>query len=217
MSDKYEGFFVTFEGCDGCGKTSVMDKVRNILLKKGYPVVITREPGGVDISEQIRNVILDNKNKNEDLKTEVLLYAASRRQHLVEKLLPLLNSGKLVLCDRFIDSSLAYQGYGRGIGFEKVKEINDFVLDGCWPDITYFLDVKPVDGLRRISRDKNHEENRLDLEKLEFHNRVYDGYKELVKIYPERILVVYGYQEINKEAEGIAKDIEERWMKRHSK
>lgn len=217
MNKEFKGFFVTFEGCDGCGKTTVMDRVKAILLKKGYPVVITREPGGVDISEQIRNVILDNKNKNEDLKTEVLLYTASRRQHLVEKLIPLLENGNLVLCDRFVDSSLAYQGYGRGIGFEKVKELNEFVLDGYWPNVTYFLDVKPIDGLRRITKDKTHEENRLDLEKLEFHNKVYEGYKELVKKFPERILVVYGYQEINKEAEGIAKDIEERWMKRNSK
>lgn len=217
MERKYNGYFVTFEGCDGCGKTTVMDRVKGVLLKKGLPVVTTREPGGVDIAEQIRKVILDNRNKTEDLKTEVLLYAASRRQHLVEKIIPLLNQGKLVLCDRYIDSSLAYQGYGRGLGFEKVKEINDFILDGYYPDVTYFIDVKPIDAQRRIAQDRNHEENRLDVEKLEFHNKVYDGYKQLLKKFPDRIMVVYGYQDIDKEVAGIAKDIEERWMKRNSK
>lgn len=211
MEQKYKGFFVTFEGCDGSGKTTTMERVAEILKEKGLPVSTTREPGGVPIAEQIRNVILDNKNTAMDIKTETLLYAASRRQHLFEKVEPMLNDGKLVLSDRFVDSSLVYQGYARGVGIDEVAKINEFAIDGIWPDVTYFLDVKPKDCLDRIHKDASHEENRLDLEKLSFHEKVYDGFKLLLAKYPQRIVAVDGYRSIEEVANEIAKDIERRW------
>ena len=124
------GWFIVFEGCDGSGKTTVSQGVYQNLIDKGYPVIYTREPGGIDIAEQIRNVILDPKNTAMDSKTEALLYAASRRQHLVEKVIPALEAGKIVICDRFIDSSLAYQGYARHLGIENVYAINQFAVEG---------------------------------------------------------------------------------------
>ena len=133
-----KGIFISFEGVDGSGKTTVSKAVAKKLLDLGYYCVYTREPGGIEIAEEIRNVILDPKNTKMDAKTEALLYAASRRQHLVEKILPALDDGAIVISDRFIDSSLAYQGIARNIGFEKVKEINEFAIEDMYPQKTIF-------------------------------------------------------------------------------
>lgn len=211
------GLFVTFEGCDGCGKTTVMGKAAEILKAEGLPITLSREPGGVLISEEIRSVILDNRNTMMDGRTEALLYAASRRQHLVEKIEPWLKEGKLILCDRFIDSSLAYQGYARNIGIDGVEAINSFAIDNTWPDVTYFIDVKPADCLARMALDKGHEANRLDVEKLSFHQKVYDGYRILLKRYPDRIVVIDGYQPIENEAMAIVKDIKAKWTQKNSR
>lgn len=124
-----KGLFITFEGNDGCGKTTISTQVYEKMKEAGYPVIYTREPGGIDIAEQIRGVILDPKNTAMDARTEALLYAASRRQHLVEKVLPALANGMIVLCDRFIDSSLAYQGIGRNIGIDEILKINEFAIE----------------------------------------------------------------------------------------
>ena len=191
------GKFITFEGTDGSGKTSIIKEVERYLKIQGYNVVTTREPGGVAISEQVRNVIHDVNNTEMDPLCEAFLYAASRRQHLVQKVMPLLKEGIIVICDRYVDSSLAYQGYARGIGIEKVKEINEYAIDGIYPDLTIFLDVSPKLGIERImSNQKNHELNRLDKESINFHERTHEGYLELVKMFPDRIKRVDGERSI---------------------
>ena len=188
-----KSWFITFEGPDGSGKTTVSNMVYDRLVKEGYDVILTREPGGIEIAEQIRNVVLDPKNTAMDPKTEALLYAASRMQHLSERVLPALEEGKVVICDRFLDSSLAYQGYARGIGFDDVLRANSFALDYL-PGLTVFIDVTPDVALKRLSgRDKT---DRLDLEKNDFHQRVYEGYHEVMKMYPKRVVRVDGNQEL---------------------
>lgn len=179
--------FITFEGGEGSGKSTVLQLIADSLLDKGYQVICTREPGGIEIAEQIRSVILDKKNVNMDAKTEALLYAAARRQHLVEKVIPELEKGSIVLCDRFIDSSLTYQGFARGLGIDEVFSINQFAIDGFMPDLTMYLDVPPEMGLQRIKSDADREVNRLDLESVEFHFKVREGYRKLLKQFPERI------------------------------
>ena len=188
-----KGFFITFEGPDGSGKTTQIELLANYLRQKGYEVITTREPGGTPISEKIRNIILDPNNKEESGVTEALLYAASRAQHVAEKIKPALSAGKIVLCDRFMDSSLAYQAYARGLG-EDVIAINMFAIQGCTPDLTLFLDLDPTIGQeRQIARGKL---DRLEQEGLIFQKKVYAGYQELIKKYPERFRVVNANREI---------------------
>ena len=179
--------FITLEGPEGSGKSSVMEKVYERLLSEGYEIVKTREPGGTPIGEQIRNVILNQDNTKMDIRTECLLFAASRRQHLVEKIWPSLKQGKLVFCDRYLDSSLAYQGYARKLGIDNVLNVNLFATENTYPDLTLFFDVAPEIGLERINKNHNREVNRLDVEKLEFHENVYQGFITLLNMYPERI------------------------------
>lgn len=202
-----KGLFITFEGTEGSGKTTLIDKVENHLNSMGYKVVKTREPGGIKIAEQIRNVILDVNNTKMDKITEALLYAASRRQHLVEKVLPNLEKGYIVICDRFIDSSLAYQGYARGIGIDKVYKINLSATDGVLPDYTFYIDVRPEVGLARIAKN-NREQNRLDLENISFHQNVYEGYKEVEKMFPDRFININGEQAIDEVFEDIKKKLD---------
>ncbi|GLI83641.1 thymidylate kinase [Rossellomorea marisflavi] len=184
------GSFITVEGPEGAGKSTVLAVLAKRLEEDGVPVVITREPGGIKIAEQIREVILHTENTEMDERTEALLYAAARRQHLVEKVLPALREGKVVLCDRFIDSSLAYQGKGRGIGMDAIEEINAFAIEDHMPDLTLYFDIEPEEGLKRINQHKGREVNRLDLESVGFHHKVREGYLELVNKYPNRIQVV---------------------------
>jgi dTMP kinase len=184
------GHFITLEGGEGAGKTTVLHSIMEKLKAIGLDVIQTREPGGIPIAEQIRNIILDKKNTEMEKRTEALLYAAARRQHLVEKVIPALEQGKIVLCDRFIDSSLAYQGHARGIGMEEVLEINRFAIQHCMPNLTLFFDIEPEKGLARISANINREQNRLDVETLHFHERVYEGYQILAKKFPERIYTI---------------------------
>lgn len=181
------GNFITFEGVEGAGKTSVLHALTDKLTQQGYEVVTTREPGGIDIAEQIRNIILDRENVKMEERTEALLYAAARRQHLVEKVLPALEAGKVVLCDRFIDSSLAYQGHARGLGMEEVYQVNQFAIKDLMPGLTLLFDIDPLKGLERIAANKDRERNRLDLENIDFHKQVYEGYHLLLKRFPERI------------------------------
>ena len=198
-----KGLFISFEGGEGSGKSSAINVVKEKLEADGYKVVVTREPGGISVSEQIRDVILavDNKMSKE---TEALLYAASRTEHLYRKVIPLVNDGYIVISDRYIDSSLAYQGYARGIGIEKVLEINMFAKEYL-PKVTYFFDVRPEVGLARIvGRDKI---DRLDLEGFDFHQKVYDGYKEVCKLYPERIKVINGERPIELIIDDVYNDI----------
>ena len=184
--------FITLEGVEGSGKTTVASGIIKVLKENGHDVLYTREPGGNKIAEEIRKVILDTNNTDMDPRTEALLYAAARRQHLVDVIEPALMAGKIVICDRFVDSSIAYQGYARGIGDQLIEAINDFATFGKRPDLTIFIDVSPEVGLERINKDKNREINRLDLEQLDFHQAVYNGYQVLVEKHPERIQVVNG-------------------------
>jgi dTMP kinase len=182
-----KGIFISLEGPEGAGKTTIISTLANELEKLGYQVLQTREPGGIEIAEKIRSVILDKSHTAMDPKTEALLYAAARRQHLVEKVEPALESGKIVLCDRFIDSSLAYQGYARGLGVEEVYLINQFAIGERMPELTIYFDIDPQIGLNRINQHQNREVNRLDLEDLHFHTKVREGYEILLKRFSERI------------------------------
>lgn len=182
--------FITFEGPEGSGKTSVAQKIVELLEEKGYKVVLTREPGGTPIAEQIRDIILDKENTALDARAEALLYAASRRQHLIEKVWPALRENKIVICDRFLDSSLAYQGVGRNLGVEEVLNINLFATEHIYPHLTLLFDISPEQGLERIARNKNREVNRLDLENLSFHTKVREAFLNLAKQYRDRFIII---------------------------
>ena len=185
-----QGLFITLEGPEGSGKSTVIKLIEEYLKDKNIEFISTREPGGIEISEQIREIILNKNNTAMDSRTEALLYAAARRQHLVERVIPALEENKVVICDRFVDSSLAYQGYARGIGMDQVMEINRFAIDKYMPDLTIYLDIDPRLGLERISKNKDREVNRLDLEKLDFHKRVREGYMILLKENSDRIKLI---------------------------
>lgn len=201
-----KGLFITFEGPDGSGKTTISNLVHEKLSELGYDSLYTREPGGIGISESIRDIILDTNNTNMDIRTEALLYAASRRQHLVEKILPALAENRIVICDRFVDSSLAYQGVARAIGVEEVLQINEFAIEGTYPDMTLFLDISAEEGLKRIEG-RNHKD-RLDLESVDFHNRVYEGYQLVLEKFKSRMVVINAEQTIDAiVAEAVAKII----------
>lgn len=181
--------FITFEGGECSGKTTIIAEVCKKLEELNIEYITTREPGGIRIAEDIRNIILDIKNTDMTSECEALLYAASRMQHLSQRVIPALNEGKVVLCDRFLDSSLAYQGYARGLGMDMVLKANSFALDYL-PELTIFIDVLPEVALKRLSgRDKS---DRLDLEAEEFHTKVYEGYQEVLKMYPERVVRIDG-------------------------
>jgi dTMP kinase len=185
-----KGLLISAEGCDGSGKSSALERACARLNQEGYSFLLTREPGGNKISEKIRNIILDIDNKDEDIKTEALLYAASRRQLMAQQLFPLLDDNQIVITDRFVDSSLAYQGYGRDLGADEILKINMFAIDGRFPNWTLFFDLDPEEGLRRISSKRGEKMDRLDNEKLSFHQKVYDGYKELEKKYSSRYISI---------------------------
>lgn len=195
------GIFITFEGPDGAGKTTII----SMVAEQFKNTLLTREPGGIDIAEQIRRVILDKDNTAMDPRTEALLYAAARRQHLMEKVKPALDAGRVVLCDRFLDSSLAYQGYARGLGIEEVFNINQFAIEQMMPDLTIYFDIEPELGLKRINKNKGREVNRLDLENLDFHHKVREGYFILMERFPERIVKI--------DASGTLEDVFHKTMK----
>ena len=199
--------FITFEGGEGSGKTTLIEMLTNELNQLGYNILKTREPGGSKIAEEIRNVILNVDNVDMDYKTEALLLAASRRQHLTEVIIPALNAGKIVICDRYVDSSLAYQGYARGLGIKEVYEINNYAIEGILPELTIYIDIDPIIGLNRIKgRDKV---DRLDLEEISFHTKVKEGYLELAKMFKERFKVING----NRTPEEIYEDIKKEILK----
>ena len=182
--------FITFEGPDGSGKSTIIKELHKKLIDEGYNILLTREPGGTPISEKIRDIILDNNNTNLDYRTEALLYAASRRQHLVEKIWPALKRGQIVLCDRYLDSSLAYQGGARKLGLKNILDINLFATENTYPDLTIFFDVSPEVGLSRLSQDKKRVADRLDNESENFHQEVYETFKKVCDMYPDRIVKI---------------------------
>lgn len=198
------GKFISIEGPDGAGKTSVVQALVAKLQAEGVTeIVTTREPGGIKIAEQIRQVILDVDNTEMDARTEALLFAASRRQHLVEKILPALEAGKLVFCDRFVDSSLAYQGRARNIETDLIWEINQFAIEDHLPDLTILIDVPAEVGLERIYQAKGQRQfDRLDQEDVSFHNLVRDAFLSFEKE-TERIVLVDGTQSVEAVTEKI--------------
>lgn len=180
------GLFITIEGPDGSGKSTQINYIKEYFNRREMECVFTREPGGTPIGEKLREIILDKNNGEMGDMTEALLYAAARAQHVDELIKPALESGKIIICDRFIDSSIAYQGYGRGLG-DSVRIINEYAVGDCMPDITFLMELSPEIGKSRI---KAENQDRLESEKLEFHNRVYEGYKEIAKFYPERFVEI---------------------------
>ena len=204
------GLFISVEGGDGSGKSTQLENIKNYLNEKGIEYIFTREPGGTDIGEKIRNIILDPENTEMASITEALLFAASRAQHVAEKIKPSLEKGITVVSDRFVDSSLAYQGYGRNLG-EVVKAINDPAVDGCMPDITFFLDISPRDAMDRISR---RDLDRLEREAIELHQRFYDGFKKIIEEDKKgRIIAVDARQDRDKVWEEIKKALDEKFEK----
>ena len=176
------GLFITMEGPDGSGKSTQIEAIKNFLEKRGEKIVITREPGGTSISEKIRELLLDRENSEMDPMAEALLYAAARAQHVAQVIRPALEEGTHVICDRFIDSSIAYQGYGRMLG-DSVAIINAYAVNECVPDVTFFMKLNPEVGKSRI---KTSDQDRIEMEKIDFHNRVFAGYEALE--YPDRIV-----------------------------
>ncbi|MBI9014868.1 MAG: dTMP kinase [Clostridiales bacterium] len=184
-----KGYMISLEGGEGAGKTTVLELLIKYLDGHNIEYISTREPGGVNISEKIRDIILDKEHTEMDGRTEALLFAAARRQHLVQKVIPALEAGKLVIMDRYVDSSLIYQGYVRGMGMDEVFDLNQFAIEDLLPDVTLYFDLSPQVGLSRINKDKNREVNRLDLEKESFHQKVREGYLILAEKF-DRIEVI---------------------------
>ena len=186
------GKFITFEGCDGCGKSTQLRLLSKYLTDNGIGHIFTREPGGGKISEAIRDILLSGKNMEMTDECEALLYAASRVQHLSDRVEPALSEGKLVICDRYVDSSLAYQAYARGLGLDFITKINAFALEKYLPDVTIFIDLTPEAAFKR--KHGADENDRLEKAGMEFHKRVYEGYKAVAAAEPNRVMCVDGTQ-----------------------
>lgn len=206
------GIFITLEGPDGSGKSTIIKLIGNYLKDKGIEFIMTREPGGTSIGEEIRHIILDDNNKEMGCETEALLYAAARGQHVHEKIQPALKEGKLVLCDRFVLSSLAYQGVGRGLGIEKVKAINDFAIRGVEPDLVLFFHVDPELTLQR--KTFKSAGDRLEQEGNDFHREVYNGYMKLLDMYPHNIKIIDATKSIDEVLNQSLREVEKILTKR---
>ncbi len=177
---------ITFEGCEGCGKSTQSTLLKEYLTETNQAFIYAREPGGTEISEKIRSVILDKENSAMTAECEALLYAASRAQLIKQVILPSLKEGKIVILDRYIDSSLAYQAYARELTYDFVAKVNSYAMENCMPDVTIFLDVPPEKAfLRKGGADKS---DRMELESLQFHNKVYEGYLKLAEMFPNRFV-----------------------------
>lgn len=200
-----KGLFISIEGPDGSGKSTQIENIKQFFADKSIDILFTREPGGTAIGERIRNILLDKECVDMNYMTEAMLYAASRAQHVAQVIKPALAAGRIVVCDRFVDSSIAYQGYGRGLG-EAVAVINRYAVDGCMPDVTFFMKVDPSVGIDRIGSDK---QDRLDGEKEAFHREVYRGYLELEKQNPQRIVGIDASRSIEDIKEEICRKLEE--------
>lgn len=194
-----DGVFVTFEGPDGAGKTTQMKMLGERLTGLAKEVIYTREPGGTKISEEIRKLLLDPSNTEMAHRTEALLYAAARAQHVEELIGPSLKAGKIVLCDRFVDSTIAYQGFGRGIDIGFLKHLNDMAVDWVKPNLTLILDIDPREGLHRITSKRaalfGEDKDRIELEHINFHERVREGFRSLAKTDPTRCKVIQAGQD----------------------
>ena len=181
-----KGKFITFEGSEGSGKSTQIELAQQYLESKGKNVLFLREPGGVKISENIRSILLDPETKDMTDECETLLYMAARAQLVSEIIIPALNSGKVILCDRFLDSTVAYQGYGNGVDIEKIKNIGEFVTQGFYPDLTFLFDLNVEEGFARINRSKD----RIEQRGIDYHSRVRSGYLEIAKSEPDRVKLI---------------------------
>ena len=192
------GFFITFEGIEGCGKTTQISHLTAYLKKKDLPFLLTREPGGTAIGDRIRQILLSSENSRMEPVTELFLYAAARAQHISQVVLPALESGKMVLCDRFADATVAYQGYGRGLNLAWIEEIHERFLIGLKPNLTFLLDLPVEEGLRRAWKRMENQtvkEDRFEKEALAFHRLVREGYLLLALKEPKRIIVLNGMKD----------------------
>lgn len=203
-----KGFFITLEGCEGSGKSTQLKKLKEFLVSQGCDFIFTREPGGTPIAEKIRTIILDGNNVEMQDETEALLYASARVQHIKEKIIPAKNSGKIVICDRYIDSSFAYQSYARGLSMDFVRGVNSYAVENCMPDLTLFLDISPEDAFRR--KGGADEGDRLEQSGIEFHKKVYFGYKTLAMDNPKRIVCIDAKQTAEEVFADIVKILKER-------
>ena len=201
------GLFISIEGPDGSGKSTQIENIKKFFEDKNIEIVFTREPGGTAIGERIREIILDNSFKEMDPMTEAMLYAASRAQHVAQVIGPALEAGKVVVCDRFVDSSLAYQGFGRELG-DAVEVINSYAIGPYMPDVTFLMKLDPNEGKHRIQENRD-TQDRLEHEKLAFHRKVYKGYLELEKRYPDRILGIDASRGIDEIRDEIYTKLEE--------
>jgi len=190
------GFFITFEGGEGAGKSMQVEILASHLREVGYDITVTREPGGTRIGEQIRSITHNSENVDLNAKAEAYLMAASRAQHVVETIMPALETNRIVICDRFVDSSIVYQGYGRNLGADKIAALNEMAVNGATPDITFLLDIDPVVGAKRQQAKKN--KDRLDMQQTDFYTRVRNGYQTLVKQNKKRFVVIDANQSIEK-------------------
>lgn len=198
------GLFITFEGPDGSGKTTQIERLKTFIQSKGIDALLTREPGGTAIGEKLREIVLDRNYMEMDYMTEALIYAAARAQHVAQVIKPSLEEGRTVICDRFMDSSIVYQGYGRKLG-DCVRIINEYAVRGCFPDITFLLKVDPEIGKSRIKAD---DQDRLELEKIDYHRAVFKAYEELERKYPERIIGIDAGRSIDEISREIQTHIE---------
>ena len=201
-----KGLFISLEGSDGAGKSTQIEYVKKFFEQKGITPIMTREPGGTAISEKLREILLDKENAAMNPVTEMLIYAAARAQIVSELIKPALEAGEVIICDRFVDSSIAYQAYGRKLG-DMVEKVNAYAVDDTLPDMTIFLDLDPEIGKARVG--ERGESDRLELEKMDFHYRVYNGYKAVAAANPERIQVI----DANRSIEEIRDDIYSRLEK----
>lgn len=202
---KQRGLLITFEGPDGSGKTTQIRLLESWLKERGYSCILSREPGGTAIGEKIRDIILDKNHKEMDDRAEALLYAAARAQHVAEVIGPALSRGQMVICDRFTDSSIAYQGYGRGLG-DRIAQLNEFAACGLTPDVTFLMRLSPEVGKSRMEGRKR---DRIELEKIQFHRRVFQGYQSLEKKEPRRIIGIDASQTIEEISGVICRKMEE--------
>lgn len=210
------GLFITFEGVEGAGKSIQVEILSSHLREQGYPVVVTREPGGTRIGEQIRAITHNPENVDMEATTEAYLMAAARAQHVAQIIEPAIRAGNIVLCDRYVDSSIAYQGLGRNLGAETIARLNDLAVNGAVPDLTFLLNVTPNLGLRRRSKSLK-VPDRLDLQQKEFYERVYQGYLDLAKKEPNRYVVIDASRSIVEVAQEIWKEVEPRLPARNGK
>ncbi len=205
--DKKRGYFVTLEGGEGSGKSTQLKLLEDYLSKGGYDVIFTREPGGTPISEKIRKILLGGENTEMCDETEALLFAAARVQHIKEKILPAVAAGKTVVCDRYVHSSLVYQGYARGLG-DFVEKVNSYAFENCMPDVTIFLDITPERAFaRKGGADKD---DRLEQSGMDFHKRVYDGYVRVAEKFPEHFVRINADRPVEDVFEDILSTLENR-------